>query len=333
MFSLINFPNDECTSTDDECGTCMTASECSGYKGLVSGTCAQGFGSCCVLSYTQCGGTLSTNRTYITNPNYPSTYSTTGVCTWTLGKCSTDICPMRLDFEKGSVAQPNSMGICDSDYFVGTPAKTGPATPKICGENAGQHLYIESGAYTGDSPTLALTLLGTTARSWRIKVSMIECSSLVKPPQGCLQYHTGTTGTVSSFNYQDSAAYRHLAATSYTTCIRQEKGYCRIGWRQSDDNKDTFKMTRAAGNYISRNDGGCDAAAQADYVIIPNGSDGGAYNSNCSPTPSAPTVVPSIDKYCGGTLTCISGSDNPAEVVSNVRPFTLGVYTNANDNA
>ena len=31
----------------------------------MSGTCAQGFGSCCVLYYDTCGGTISNNRTYI----------------------------------------------------------------------------------------------------------------------------------------------------------------------------------------------------------------------------------------------------------------------------
>ena len=139
--------------------------------------------------------------------------------------------------------------------WQGTPAKTGQTTPLICGENAGQHIYIDAGAYTTSSATFALTMTGSTARSWKIKVSwfasyanfdcivlfgvqvsQIECSSLTKPPGGCMQFHTGSTGTVGcahtpslffncwslqvrSLNYQDSTAYEHLQSTSYTVSL------------------------------------------------------------------------------------------------------------------
>ena len=102
---------------------------------------------------------------------------------------------------------------------------------------------------------------------------MIECDSLSLPPQGCLQYHTGVTGTVcsisyfltskirvqvESFNWDDSTAYEHLnnqhyrvskifignliQRVNFQACIRQERGYCNIGWRQSDTSIDTFKV-------------------------------------------------------------------------------------------
>jgi len=335
MFSLVNFPNDECTSSESECGTCMTASECSGLKGYVSGTCAQGFGGCCVVYHDTCGGTISTNRTYIRNPGYSSSYTTAGTCTWTLAKSASNICMMRLDFDESSIAQPSSAGACTTDYFQGTPAKTGKATPLICGENAGQHIYIDAGDYSDSSATFALTLTGSTARKWKIKVSMIECNSLQKPPQGCLQYHTGTTGTVSSFNWQDSTAYEHLQSQSYNACVRQEQGYCKIGWKQSSTSIDTFKPGRGAPTagtaFTSLNSAGC-ANANADSVIIPNGSDGGAYNQNCANGAPGPVSAPSVDQFCGGALTCITGSTTPAEVISNVRPFTLGVYFNDAEN-
>jgi len=326
MFSLVTFPNEECTSSDSECGTCMTASECSGLKGLVSGSCAQGFGACCVVYHDTCGGTVSNNRTYIRNPGYSSSYTTAGTCTWTLAKCANNICMIRLDFEESSIAQPSTIGICATDHFKGTPAKTGKATPLICGENAGQHIYLDGGSYNTASATLVLTLTGATARKWKMKVSMVECDSLQKPPQGCLQYHTGNTGSVRSFNYQDSTAYNHLQSHSYNVCIRQEKGYCRIGWKQDDGTKDSFKMGRGTGAYNSLNSGGCEATGQADYVVIPNGSDGGLTDAYCEAAGN--TMVPSVDKFCGGTLTCITGSSTPAEVISNVRPFTLGVFLN-----
>ena len=48
---------------------------------------------------------------------------------------------------------------------------TGPNTPTHCGENAGKHLYLYAGAYTADSATLSKVLTGSTARTWKIKVT------------------------------------------------------------------------------------------------------------------------------------------------------------------
>ena len=48
---------------------------------------------------------------------------------------------------------------------------------------------------------------------------MIECSSPRCPPRGCLQYLTGPTGTVSSFNYRAGCTAQpctHLQAQRYT---------------------------------------------------------------------------------------------------------------------
>jgi hypothetical protein len=74
---------------------------------------------------------------------------------------------------------------------------TGKPTPYMCGENAGEHMYIDAGAYSSSEATLSAAFVGTaTARKWKIKVSMVECGSLALPPQGCLQYHTGIAGQV-----------------------------------------------------------------------------------------------------------------------------------------
>ena len=55
----------------------------------------------------------------------------------------------------------------------GTPAKTGRTTPKICGENAGQHIYMDAGAYTDSSAKFELVATGSTARKWKMKVKRI----------------------------------------------------------------------------------------------------------------------------------------------------------------
>ena len=79
--------------------------------------------------------------------------------------------------------------------------------PPICGENAGQHLYLDAGAHSDTSATLSVVTTGTSderqghsvqcreiemlCRRWRILVSHILCSSILNPPTGCLQYLWG----------------------------------------------------------------------------------------------------------------------------------------------
>merc|ERR1719373_1209431 len=103
LFSVVQFPNDECTSSSSSTtnGTCYTSSECGSRGGTASGSCAAGFGVCCVISTTTCGSTISTNTSYIRNPGYPSTYTPTtgGTCVFTINKVSDDICQLRLDFQ------------------------------------------------------------------------------------------------------------------------------------------------------------------------------------------------------------------------------------------
>jgi len=99
LFSVVNFPNMLCRSTLGDNGTCITAPECIARSGQVAGTCASGFGACCVLYNRLCGGTVAYNNTYLVNPGYSSAYTTAGTCSWTIPKIRTDICLIRLDFD------------------------------------------------------------------------------------------------------------------------------------------------------------------------------------------------------------------------------------------
>ena len=49
LFSVVTFPNDECTTVMDPTmrGLCITAEECTDQGGTASGNCASGFGVCC----------------------------------------------------------------------------------------------------------------------------------------------------------------------------------------------------------------------------------------------------------------------------------------------
>ena len=66
LFSIVTFPNFECNSdTSGSNGTCLSSSECIGRGGTVSGSCASGFGACCIVEFSSCGGSLSYNSSYI----------------------------------------------------------------------------------------------------------------------------------------------------------------------------------------------------------------------------------------------------------------------------
>ena len=53
-----------------------------------SGSCAQGFGACCTILVDDCtSSNFQKNLTYIVNPSYPSTYSSSSAtCKYTLSK-------------------------------------------------------------------------------------------------------------------------------------------------------------------------------------------------------------------------------------------------------
>ena len=51
------------------------------------------------------------------------------------------------------------------------------------------------------------SMSGGTARSWNIKVTQYNCGlDEIAGPDGCLQYFTGATGTISSFNFPIGSA-------------------------------------------------------------------------------------------------------------------------------
>lgn len=340
VFQIVTFPNDGCNSNDGDYseGTCITAAECSARGGRVSGTCATGFGACCLITTTSCGGTISYNNTYITNPEYPAASTTAQTCTWTVPKITSDVCHIRLDFDKLTLANPDktsdpTTGMCLTDNLVASSACTGNAPGSglvlspICGINDGQHIYIDAGAFSSKSASFTMTNTGTTSsREWKIKVSQIECDSETNPPTGCYQYFWGQTGRVKSFNFDQSGTtnWNHLGDQNYKACVRRERGYCKIGWTESNLTP-AFKISRPSSNDNSNNgQGGC----KQDAVIIPRGSNNGARGSCLTPGSVAQDYV---DRYCGGTLNCVFNSGGPSMIVSDQIPFMLEVKLSSAD--
>ena len=93
IFNVVRFPNTACGSANNFNGTCYTASECSALGGSSSGSCASGFGVCCVFSLA-CGGRTNANTSYATITSF-STTSDRDPCTYTYCKCSDDVCKLR----------------------------------------------------------------------------------------------------------------------------------------------------------------------------------------------------------------------------------------------
>ncbi len=102
------FQNTACNGTNSLTGTCYTLEECLGRGGANVGTCASGFGTCCVsksvrctsltmypclilLHFTAsltCGGMSSENCTYFNS----DTAAMAGACTATICPCGDNIC-------------------------------------------------------------------------------------------------------------------------------------------------------------------------------------------------------------------------------------------------
>lgn len=51
LFTFVQFNNQACTTATGDNGTCLTAADCAQKGGKASGSCAAGFGSCCICEY------------------------------------------------------------------------------------------------------------------------------------------------------------------------------------------------------------------------------------------------------------------------------------------
>jgi len=233
IFNVVKFKNDVCAGGGNQNGTCYTAEECSAIDGTASGTCAEGYGVCCIVSLS-CGSSSKQNCTYMVQA--ATTAPTTNPCTYTICPMSSNICRIRLDFATFVIGGPTSgtftqdRGACITDTF--TASSSAGAVPVICGTNTGQHMIVDSDGET--CSTASFTFGGTaTNRAYDIKVLQFDCKNEMGGPTGCLQYFSTDMGTFSSFNYGGvpepaDLSGAHLANQNYNICIRRNNGKCSI---------------------------------------------------------------------------------------------------------
>ncbi|XP_054160404.1 uncharacterized protein LOC128958550 [Oppia nitens] len=250
IFSMIRFQNTVCNGDNEEGGTCLYENECLSRKGQVIGRCANGFAACCSFKFT-CNGETSQNETLFVNKQYPDFENETNTCQVTIKKLP-NVCQLRLgetcsslfslftvlfvDFEEFQLSQPDENGFCTTDSFM-VRTTVGERLPIICGENGGQHIYVDMGRGSANPVVLSIVTNGNRSnRKWKLKINMIPCNNLDMAPSGCLQYYRSPTDVIKSFNFGPKIEFRarYLANLRYTVCIRTEENFCAIKWETAE---------------------------------------------------------------------------------------------------
>ena len=198
---------------------------------------------------------------------------------------------------------PNSRGSCIQARF--TAETEGPSPPVICGTNTGLHMILEARQEPACNK-LTFTWDSSLEPEWKIQVMQISCSAHWRPAAGCLQYFTGTTGVLYSYNYGESL---HLTNQQYDLCIRTEEGHCSISY--SSLSSTSFQVSEIAPS-TSAAIAQIGESCSQDWITIPGGGQ----------TPGAST---SSDRHCGSYLSYTTLGTAPTTIITNKMPFKVGV--------
>jgi len=299
----------------------MTSSECEAVAGKSSGSCAEGFGVCCVLTL-DCGGSTSTNNSYLVQ----SSTSTASTCSYTICPSSKEICQIRIDFDSlvltPASAVTGTVGLCTDDTLtISNPS--GPNPPLLCGTLTGQHLYLTASSACHQVDAVISSTDTATKREWQMKVSQIECGNTMLPPAGCLQYFTGLSGYLTNFGRVSSSVdgastSKHLSAQHYTICIRREEGYCSMEYFSKYDTSDQgFAVSGGTTGLFGS------VSCTTDYVQIPNL----IAQDPTTPAPSTSALVTTLgDRICGNSWAEHPAGNAAKTYVTFTTPYTVGVH-------
>merc|ERR1711981_416218 len=255
--------------------------------------------------------TITNTMTYIQNPAFPTPVSAgTAARTFTYPITAlATTAAIRLDFQTGVFEQPTATtGACGAgDNFAVTEAASG-RTGLLCGTLTGQHIYLDNNGMAGMTNSITITVSTTSTnlmRSWKILVTILEVgdSSIEGRAPGCLQWFTGATGQITSFNHLNGATQgQMLNSLNYPICIKPEGGLGCVDFRESGGTVDSFRLDSAASATASAQT--CASAA----LIIPN-------NAVATPT------------YCGSFLSATTAQTGASPVRST--GHTINVFTAA----
>lgn len=342
IFQIAKFQNGPCIGDGTRNGTCYTESECSALGGANGGSCADGFGVCCIKKITSGEGS-AVNGSFIVAE--AASVTAGSVYTYSVCPSGPEICRIRFDFTDFTLAAPvtapgtlaaanagilaiqgPSIGDCTEDQFsITNPVSSG--TPVICGTNKGQHMIVDSDGVSCSNVNIAIGS-STFTRSWDIKVTQFECGDEMGGPAGCLQYFTTPTGTIRSFNFPELTAGTavpvsvvHLSNQHYKACVRKPLGANRICYPPCTS-IDPSTGQSSFGVSISPNAAarsGSNSDCLTDYIGIL----GGQTSAN-----AAAGTLSTLSRFCGRELIPTRNtawSANQAAVCTATVPFELTV--------
>jgi len=353
IFQVIEFPNDECKGNDNRNGTCYTEQECENRGGKSSGSCAEGYGVCCVQTL-ECGETTSDNSTYLMKSDAKSTDSP---CTYRVCPCNENICRIRYDFMAFTIAGPSTgttaadptaqgntggaIGDCLTDTF--SVSGVGVGSPVICGVNTGYHMIIDAPPDRGcQMASFTVGSEGMVTRMWDVKVTQYGCGNMDSSgPPGCLQYYTGVTGDIESFNFPQKgtnvvADTTHLSNQRYSVCIRREANMCAICYTATEPmavaeaTQGPFGVSVSTAAAAAKS--AIDTRCTTDFIEIPGGvarADATAFGNGNAVALAAANI--GARRLCGRKLNFADDNAAAAEVCSSVTPFRIGVNFNGDE--
>lgn len=254
IFEIVRFNNEQCETEDGNRGTCFSAADCRNPEkgsGEAKGTCASGFGVCCYSKIDSCvnGQIVKLPLVNIQSPGFPSgiqtsagdscstsrqaTDSSPQSYSYIIGKYSSNVVQFKVEFMTTELSGPY-LGDCTNDTLLitGADPNSNRMIPNLCGILTGQHFYVN--ARTVDDFTITINLSATLNQKWHILISAIESTnSEMLAPNGCLQYYTSFSDTISSFNNDDGNG-ELLNNQMYSICLKEDNKYCDVGLSQNN---------------------------------------------------------------------------------------------------
>jgi len=245
-----------------------------------------------------------------------------------------------------------ALGSCNMDQF--TVTGTGGPYPVICGINDNQHMIVDTDGTTCVTATFSFGL-ANQQRNYEIHVIQYDRLNPMGGPPNCLQYYTGLTGTVRSFNWVNVMS-THLANQFYDVCIRPEATRCVTCWSPTISGAyPAGKGTTAAktvGSFGVSNGPSTNGAGKGksgagvgncpgdtdtfDFVFIRRGEDSTAGNIgpgngiNRNIVSGEEVKNPSV--FCGRYLNFANDQDFDATVCTRASNFRLGVNFDSGEN-
>ncbi|XP_053604558.1 uncharacterized protein LOC128671812 isoform X2 [Plodia interpunctella] len=198
VFEVVEFEHVACISSSGLEGTCLPENECQNTKGSPMGTCADGYGTCCVIEF-KCDDHTVASSGWFTNPGFPSPSTERLSCALSIHKSSEDIKQLRLDFMNFELLPPTG-GTCQEDQFIVSGQNVNNMIPIICGVNTGQHIYIEVGETEGPI-ILAIQTVSPDSRLFSIKNNLNYAICISRAAQTCSVTYTNSNYYMQIVNY------------------------------------------------------------------------------------------------------------------------------------